>query len=450
MRSVVVLGVIAGCGRFGFDEHAPTSGDDGPAERGTLSIRVTTHIVQQTLPVADAVVWTTTADGAIDDVQRTDLDGRATLQIEAGGTVSAHDAASMWVTTFTGAEPGDVLEAGLAFPLCAPQPVGVVTFNWVAPLPAPTSVEALAGCFRTRVPAPPLMLDIDPNVGEPFDVMLRAFDDDDELIASATKPGAAFADGVTHTFASTEWVPGVQRTFGFTGLAGLSGELSQLNSMFSTPGASVPNAAVTASGATVTDDSLIVTKSVPADVTRMTSIGFVGINNPSNAGLLVAEVDGPIGVVEATPVPPRPSTATWDGAGRLSWTIAGSGEVDAIDVLAGFFDASETLMLVWTVRNAPGTTSVVLPALPPGLVLPDLAQLTLDEHYLITNNYANATDYRTARQYGEGGDPLIALFSGLPSLTKYTGSYALAFQSASGTKVAPPAPLFGLVRDLRR
>ncbi len=440
MHWFVVLGLLGAC-RFGFEERTLEP------DEGTLEIRVSAHISEQapTTAIAGAVVWSTRIDGEIDDVQRTDLEGRATLRIQAGGTASAYDAESMWLTTFVGAEPGDVLEAGLLFPLCIPTPIGSVTIDWATPVPAPASVATVAGCFESTAAVPPLALQVDPGVTAPFDLMLRALDGDGELIASATKVDATFSDGAMHTFAMSDWTAPVQRSFGFTGLADFEGIESQLSTRFSTPNTTVPNAMVKQTVTAVTAGSMIATQNIPADVTRMSSIAAIGATSefPESA-LLVAQIDEPIGVATPTTMPPVPGFATWDGA-RMSWELE-TGEIDAVDVLAGFYDDTDTLLLVWSLRASPTTTTVEYPAIPPELVMPDVSRLTAEEHYLVLDNYAIATDYRTARQLGEGGDPLIALFSGVPNLTKYTGSYAVSIRGFDeGTQVAPRR-LFGRLR----
>ena len=414
MRAVVLV-MLCACGRLGFDDRV-----DVVEPRGTVSIVAASHFIAPTTgPLVGAIVWSTTPEGALDDVTATDEAGQAVVEVDRGGSVSTYDQSSLWVTTFVEVEPGDVLQIGVPFPLCSQATTGTVTLDWMPPAGA-TRFETLVGCQTQQATIPPLAVPVDASVREPFDVVLRAYDGD-ALVASATKRGVAFHDGITHAFASAEWMPGIERTIG---LRGVSIADAQLSALLSTADASLPNADLVTSVATGTD-TVSVTKVVPADATRMT-IAALGGRTEGNeeTATVFLRVDVPLGISTVVPAPAPPIGATWDAAtGTVAWTLSSTTAMDSFDALVGFLDATETLTLVWSVRTPPDARAVTFPVLPPGVMI-DLTATTAPEYYLLSNNFEEAQSYRQARQLGEGFEGLFASL-GFPFPAKHSGAFSL-------------------------
>lgn len=417
---VLALVALCACGRLGFE--ARTDVDADLPQRGEVTIVASTHFPTPTSgPLAGAVAWSTTADGVLDGVVVTGADGRAQLVVDRGGTVSLYDPGAPWLATIVEVEPGDTLQFGATFPACEDSSLGKVTLDWQAVANA-TSYETLAGCMPVAAATPPLDVVVDPAVREPFDVVLRAYDANGVLLASATKPAAAFHDGVAHAFAAPEWRPGVVTDLGFTELPAVK---TQLLAMLSTATASVPNADWRTGEGIPDASALVIQSAVPADATRMTLVAITEALFDSPETQLYVRVDAPLGVVAASPAPPTPIAAAWDGGRReLSWLLPDSDLTDSFDALLGFSDAVGELQLIWSVRAPPTARSVRFPPLPAEVVIADVAAATIPEHYLLANNYADATTYREARQRGEGIESLFAAV-GLPTVVKDSGAFAI-------------------------
>jgi len=432
MRAVVAFVIVAGCGRLGFDPGSPGDGG-GDAALGRAGITVNGHLDNGTGPLADAEVWSTSGDTIV-DVQHTGADGHATLAVVSGGSVSVFDAANMWMTTFLEVEPGDELSSGWTYSDCIAGTAATasVDLSWMPPGAAVfDTIQANDGCRTASVASGTSMmsLELDSRAHEPFDVALLAIDSSAGVVASAVKPGVAWHDGLSYSFATADWKAASPATIGFDGLPeGTDGEIV---ASFRTAGANVSNLGTLEVSSMPVTGSLLATGNVSVDASRLTMVGVLGMDPLPSAGRfqLFARVDVPLGTFTVGPPAPVPTLASWDPVTRrLQWSFDATGPADSFDALLGFYD-TQGIALVWTVRTSGDRTELVLPPVPPDLVVPDLLPLGLDEYYLITNDLLDASTYAEARQVSEGGEVLLALLAvGFEVLDEtHSGSYGLFF-----------------------
>jgi hypothetical protein len=381
---VLVALAASACGRLGFDGGRDGAGGDGGGGDGIVvgpgEVGVTTGSrVPDAPPVAGLVVWSSHADGSLDDVAVSDPSGQAALAVDPGGAVSAaYPGTPYLVRTVFDVAPGDALVFGANDQRCDMTPRATVMVTW-APVNNAARYELGHGCDQVMVDAPATghAWTVIAAVADPTDLVVYAKDADNDVLAIATKLSAPTNDGATISIGPSDWIDPPVVPIGITGIPAefTMGDMVVLFQMPSSSNMARPDGVFSepVTGGTV---QLAAGRIPPGTSYVFASAAVV---DPSFRMLSVARrFDAPFGASLLAPVgtPPRRLDAVgYDPSQRrIAWTTAADGETDAVHAQYSRIGTGGGYVMVWT-GWAPGhRTELSIPALPDGVTIDQPAE----------------------------------------------------------------------------
>ena len=408
-RHAIWTGIlIAGCGRIGFDARVG-SGADGGADAADGFVMVITSSRAGAGPKPGVRVWSSRVDGSVDDAQVTDATGTAQLHVQAGGGVSAaYDpsqefAVATWnVHSILGVEPGDTLAFGGQPPGCNATPRGSAVITFPAATGA-ASYQVASGCGPQFASASPYTWSLTAADPDPGDVVVTAYDSSSAVVAAASASGVALPDGAMHAFVAGDWHAPVVMMVGVSGMpAGLTSASLSISSRLATRDLVTSQSYV--GGITPAAGAAIVSAALP-DVGTRVALQLTATDLVSR-GVSYQDAGAP-GVFALPPLPPGPSSPTFDAAGHTIGFAVSPGAVAGDRLEASLFlqtTAGEGMS--WTVWAPPTATSLVLPVLPPSVTGydPGLAQNQQPPNVEIVD-FPDVIDWRAARSAPEWDSP---------------------------------------------
>ena len=354
-------------------------------------------------------------DGAVRDMGTTDASGEATLDVEAGDSVTAvyRDVSGGDLVTYLGVEPGDQLRFGERFGAGGSQ-TGSMTLNW--PLTPASGIEVHHVCgagFAAGTATSTTIYQYEDCARTPFDALFVAFDlNNPEYIARwGLVENLPFANGTSATLNS--WQAPGSFSIDVTGIPPevTEGDVQVQPLIDGNTGPDVRiNAAPTAGS---------------LSGTRPWATGGEGI--VASAGFFRDGQFGAQGVFERLPatatawMPDDPARLPWFGpiiassaAREITWITAGGGDFDAALVFMSWTDVETdggVSSYRWSFFVPPGVDELRFPELP-GTLMPFLPE---DDDF--PNVFGFMLDYATV----DGYDALraraeweVGPFGGLP------------------------------------
>ncbi|MGE3769230.1 MAG: hypothetical protein AB7L94_43660, partial [Kofleriaceae bacterium] len=214
---------VAGCGDDGGARKLPDAPppEDGPAPDMLASgtVNVTTMVrccdVAANTPQANVLVVAVNSDGNVAGTAMTDAQGKASLSIREGATVTAiypEDANQETIAvSYVGVKPDDDLTFGDNYyttPTTITGTAGQMTLNWTAATNA-TQYRVFHPCqsYGPYVNGLTYSLTLDTYCQTPTaPIALVALDANYQVVSSAYVPAAAYTVGATVNVAANQWV----------------------------------------------------------------------------------------------------------------------------------------------------------------------------------------------------------------------------------------------------
>jgi|GEM_PF-2979856 len=204
----------------GFDAAAPAPPDasipeDAPATTKVNVTAVSRHYepLESQAPRAGVSVYAISTAGALVGTVTTGADGKASVELPTGGSVTAvypkgTQSNRVTVVTYMGVKPGDNLTFGDhdTQHMATPGTEGQLTVQWPAVANA-TSYEVLSPCYETSTTNLTTTLSLWEGCQKPVaPVALIAYDGSEHVIASVFLPAAVYTPGSTLAITAEQWV----------------------------------------------------------------------------------------------------------------------------------------------------------------------------------------------------------------------------------------------------
>lgn len=364
MLVIAVTGL--GCGRVGFDGP---SGDAAIA-RGTASV-ITLGRGSPPSTYVGAIVWSSHADGSVDDVTVSDGMGLAAVTVDAGGMVTtAYDdpVYGYELRTVYDVAPGDELAFGAKYNECDQTPRGTITIAWPTVAGA-TNYRFGVQCMYVGAAGGSTSYpwDVSNAVPDPMDLVVRAVDADLNPLQIASKLAVPFAGGTTVTVDAADWIVPPRHTVGVTGVAAPF-TVGDLQALFRMP--TVPDAGGQDSVFEIplVQGALTMDARTPAGTAQIVVLGAV--HSMTNTLTFSHVFSAPFAASLVQPMPPPPPILAEPGydpsARRVVWTETANGDADAVGVTVEFTGGT---IGWWTAWAPVPRTEVVFPEPPAELAV---------------------------------------------------------------------------------
>jgi hypothetical protein len=365
--AAAAVALLAGCGRIGFAGDQPDAGPGTDPDAALPTDRVSVVTRSRGGPPGPApgvIVWTSHADGSLDELGETDEAGRAALRVDpGGGSVSAaYPGTPYMVRTVIGVELGDLIRFGEDNRPCDQTPRGQATITWAAfPDAAGYRISSTCDGFTTST-ATSRVWDLTAGIPDPMDVVVQAIGSSGQLIATATRIGVPLGDGATVAFTAADWLAPVPRDIGVTGLPAFA-MTGELFIFFRTPNDP------TAGGGDYlfeppTEGALIASVGAPSGADVITVFGSA-LGSPTEHAIGFQHWFDPAsnGTIAALTMPSLASDLAYDETThRVSWSEV-PGPTDRLLVTVSYGTSYR-----WEVFLPGGATSVALPEPPAGVM----------------------------------------------------------------------------------